>query len=400
MKKHVIIIIIILFIIGVSCGLLIVLNKKEKEPSIDPAPKFILKENRDVPFLADAKKSNFIEDSDVKFIDDKVDTTKAGENTVTLEYYDRKGEIKEYPFAINVVDDEPPLIWLSGSYRVKKGNKNFIDNILCGDNADNKPHCYIEGDYDINKVGNYPVTFKATDKSGNTSSVPFTLIVYDKTKSSTSTPSSGTKIPIADIIKKHKTDKTKIGIDVSSWQGKIDYAKVKQAGIEFVIIRIGTSRGTNGEYVLDSYFKTNYEEAKKNGLDVGGYFFSYADSVEHAKRDADFILENIDGYQFDLPIAFDWEDWSNFNEYEVSFYDLTHIAETFLDQMKEAGYEGMLYGSKTYLENMWLPTKYDTWLAHYTSKTNYQEKYLMWQICSNGSVAGVNGNVDVDILYE
>ena len=100
-----------------------------------------------------------------------------------------------------------------------------------------------------------------------------------------------------------------------------------------------------------------------------------------------------------MPIAFDWENWNSFNDYNLSFFGLTDMAHTFLDTINKAGYEGLLYSSKNYLERIWLPTKYDTWLAHYTKKTNYEGNYKFWQLCDDGRVDGINGAVDIDILY-
>ena len=76
------------------------------------------------------------------------------------------------------------------------------------------------------------------------------------------------------------------------------------------------------------------------------------------------------------------------------------MAESFLETIEDAGYEGMLYSSKSYLENIWLPTKYDIWLAHYTIQTNYQGKYKLWQLCENGKIDGIDGAVDINVMYE
>ena len=96
-----------------------------------------------------------------------------------------------------------------------------------------------------------------------------------------------------------------------------------------------------------------------------------------------WVVKQLKKYKVNLPIAFDWEEWAYFNDYNLSFFGLTSMAEAFLDTIKENGYQGMLYSSKTYLENIWFPTSYDIWLAHYTEKTNYQGKYRFWQICDN-----------------
>ena len=106
-------------------------------------------------------------------------------------------------------------------------------------------------------------------------------------------------------------------------------------------------------------------------------------------------------YQIDLPIAFDWESWSSFNKAGMSFYTINKSANEFLNIVapENGNRKGMLYGSKTYLEKIWYPTEYDTWLAHYTNQTTYQGKYNIWQMCDTGRIDGINGNVDIDIMY-
>lgn len=398
MKKKIIIVVAILVAIAILIGVFVAIKHtpKKEEPT-----RIVFKENLEVAFLEDVKVSDFVSEIDGEIIDDEVvDTTEVGPKTLTLNYLDKNGKKKTHTFDINVVDNVEPLIWLSSSYNVKKGNKNFIDKILCGDNADNKPNCYIEGEYDVNKVGKYKVTFKAVDKSGNVATHPFTLNVYEPTSSSGSdstSPKVHTKF--SDVIKEYKNDQTKIGLDVSRWQGDIDFKKIKDAGAEFVIIRVGTKIGTDGDYALDSKFKRNITEAKKYGIPVGLYFYSYANSKEMAIADAEWVIDQIKGYDIDLPIAFDWEQWNYFNEYELSFYGLTSVGVAFMDRLKEEGYDAMLYGSKVYLESMWMKISYPTWLAHYTSKTNYKGDYLLWQMCSNGQIDGINGDVDIDIMY-
>ena len=222
--------------------------------------------------------------------------------------------------------------------------------------------------------------------------------VYEPVKSVNTEPSEPVYTNFNSIVENYKNDKTKIGLDISSWQGDVDFEALKNAGVEFVMIRVGGTIGTNGEYFLDKKFKQNIENANKYGIQAGIYFYSYADSLEHARRDAKWVLKQIKKYKIDLPIAFDWEEWSNFNEYHLSFFGLTSMAEEFLKVIEEAGYQGMLYSSKTYLENMWMKTKYDIWLAHYTSNTTYQGDYKIWQICENGKVDGIDGAVDIDIM--
>ena len=291
------------------------------------------------------------------------------------------------------------MIWLGKSYNVTKGSEdNLLEKIMCGDNYDKNPVCVIEGDYDLNNVGSYKLVFKATDSNGNTSEKKFTLNVNEP---SDNKGSNGVKTvtEFSDVIKNYKNDNTQIGIDVSKWQGDIDFSKLKNAEVEFVIIRVGSSTGINGENFVDSKFIQNIENANSVGIPVGVYFYSYANSMERAINDAKWIIDVIKDYRVELPIAFDWENWGSFNKYELSFFGLTNIAKKFMDTVKDAGYEAMLYSSKTYLENIWMGMDYPVWLAHYTKNTNYTGDYSYWQLCSNGRVDGINGDVDIDIRY-
>ena len=275
-------------------------------------------------------------------------------------------------------------------------DKNLTDVIISVDNYDSTPKREIIGDYNFNKVGNYNLTYKVTDNSGNIATKDFVLYVNEKK----SNIPSNSFIAFSDIVNEHKTDNTRIGIDVSKWQGEINFEKVKNAGAEFVMIRIGHQNGFGGDYIIDPYFKKNIENATKVGLDVGVYFYSYADSIEQSKKQASWILENLEGHQINMPIVYDWESWSNFNSLNLSSYEFNEIANVFLGEIEKNNYIPMLYSSKNYLENIWNLDEYKTWLAHYTDKTNYEGNYYMWQLCSDGKISGINGYVDINVLYE
>ena len=106
-------------------------------------------------------------------------------------------------------------------------------------------------------------------------------------------------------------------------------------------------------------------------------------------------------YKVDLEIAFDWENWSSFQEFDLSFHKLTEVSNAFNKAVEKNGYKGMLYSSKNYLETIWSNEKYAVWLAHYTEQTDYQGKYKIWQISSNGKVSGLDDNlVDINIMYK
>ena len=359
-----------------------------------------LVENLDADFADTLRVSSFIESINGKIVDDYyIDTDSLGKKSVNFQFINDDGIKIKYSYEINVVDKEAPLIWLGKSYNVTKGSvDNLLEKIMCGDNYDKNPVCVIEGDYDLNSVGSYKLVFKATDSNGNTSEKKITLNVNEP---SDNKGSNGVKTvtEFSDVIKNYKNDNTQIGIDVSKWQGDIDFSKLKNAGVEFVIIRVGSSNGINGENFVDSKFVQNIENANSVGSPVGVYFYSYANSVDRAVSDAKWIIENIKDYKVDLPIAFDWENWGSFNKYELSFFGLTNMAKKFMDTVKSSGYDAMLYSSKTYLENIWMSVDYPVWLAHYTKNTNYTGDYTYWQLCSNGRVDGINGDVDIDIRY-
>ncbi len=328
-----------------------------------------------------------------------INTTKLGEIKYTFIYIKDeekyKGEI-----IYNVIDTTAPLVLSAGAYSVTVGNEIDLETrILCADNHDKRPSCKVTGDYDINTVGTYNLVHTATDEAGNKTVNDITLTVKEKS-TTTTTPSTPTPIYMEDVIKEHKNENTRIGLDVSKWQGEIDFEKVKEAGAEFVIIRIAWGYNDEGENVIDEYFEANLEGAKKAGLDVGLYYYSYANSVKDAKAQAQWIVDTLDGETLELPISFDWEEWSNFNSYNLSLTDLNNMALKFINVVEEAGYEGMNYGSANYLRNMWYTKDdYKTWLAHYTSSTNYEYDYYMWQLTQFGKIDGINGDVDINVLY-
>lgn len=396
-KKLILIISIVVGIILFSVGGFLLYKYIEIKNAV---VKVVLKDNLEADFADTLRVSSFIESINGKIVDDYyLNTDSLGKKKIDFEYINDDGIKIKYNYEINVVDRKAPLIWLGKSYNVTRGSEdNLIDKIMCGDNYDNNPECVIEGDYNLDNIGSYNLVFKATDSSGNVSKKRFTLNVNEV---SSKKGSNGVKsvTEFSDVIKDYKNDNTQIGIDVSKWQGDIDFSKLKSAGVEFVIIRIGSSTGINGENFIDSKFIQNIKNANSVGIPVGVYFYSYANSVDRAISDAKWIIENIKDYKVELPIAFDWENWGSFNTYELSFFGLTNMAKRFMDTVKDAGYDAMLYSSKTYLENIWMSVDYPVWLAHYTKNTNYAGDYSYWQICSNGRVDGINGDVDIDIRY-
>lgn len=402
MKKKIIIVTLFIICVMVIIGICTYVKKEnDKKIAIDAALiNLKIKDNRTIEFLDKKKVSDYIKNIDGEIIDDYIiNSTNLGTQKVEFSFITKEGYIIDSSYEVNIVDTVPPLAFVSSTYYVKKNStKRFSPNVFCGDNYDANPKCYFEGEYDLSKNGTYPLVFKAIDNSGNIYSKNVDLVVYTSSGSNSSNSSSKKqKTYFSDIVKKYKTDKTKIGIDISTWQGTVDFDKLKEAGVEFVFIRVGW--GYQGEYNLDTQFERNIIEANRVGIPVGIYFYSYASTPEESVNDALWVIEQLNGHKVDLPIAYDWEDWDDFNDYNVSFYGLTHTAKVFLDTVGIAGYDGLLYSSKTYLEKIWLDIDYEIWLAHYTSKTNYEGDYRFWQLCNNGRVEGITGDVDIDIMY-
>ena len=405
MKKRVILIISIILIILIDAVLIIYSAKKKREikENVKPKEETIIEEkvesNNEKVVVDNLKyefdKTVYLKDVLNIEVDGLLDTTTLGEQTKTYTFNNIDYEIK-----YTIKDSKKPLILGGTTKTTTLGKKiNLVNKFMCGDNHDSKPNCYIEGEYDINKLGTYNLTYVAVDSSGNKSTKNFKLkVIKEKKQSSSSSSSSPKRTSIKTYIKKYKTDKTKVGIDVSTWQGNIDWEKAKKDGVEFAMIRLGFGPNSENKLVLDNKFKQNIKETKRLKIPTGIYFYSYAKTKEDIVKQVDYIVKELDGAKLELPIAFDWENWNSFNKYNVSFKELNDLANTFISEVEKHGYKGMLYSSAYYLLNIW--KDYDnTWLAYYTSNNDYKKSYNMWQLTSSGKVNGISGSVDINILY-
>lgn len=185
------------------------------------------------------------------------------------------------------------------------------------------------------------------------------------------------------------------GIDVSQWNGVIDFTKVKAAGVGFVIIRAGYGKFISQK---DPYFERNYTAAKAAGLKVGAYWYSYADSVEDAKKEAAVCIEAIKGKTFEFPIYFDLEEVKQFKKGMAFCSD---IVTTFCTALEKAGYFAGLYCSTYYLNNYVsaaVRQRFAVWVAEYAAACHYTGQYGIWQ-SGTGSVPGVYGTCDIDTSY-
>lgn len=194
------------------------------------------------------------------------------------------------------------------------------------------------------------------------------------------------------------------GIDVSKWQGEIDWNKVKADGIKFAMIRLGYGSADGKSCGVDGYFEKNVTNAIKAGVDIGCYFYSYATSVEAAKREAEFVVGVLSKYKgtFTYPISFDLEDKTQAGLGKTT---LTNMVIAFGDVIEKAGYWCSLYSNLNWLKNYLDDSKlqrFDHWVAQWASACTYSNKNVtgMWQNSSTGKVNGINGNVDTDIAYK
>ena len=374
---------------------------------VKKAKKIVELKTTEVEVYSDIKLKDLISNINGKIIDNKkIDTKKLGKKEITFEYINDDNIKINYTITINVVDKTPPIISQIKNYKITEGDTTDISKTLfCGDNYDKNPKCTIKGEYEQNTPGTYNVTFIGVDSSNNKSTNKMNIIVEEKQENKQSKNNTQQKEPVytdyKDVIKNYKTSDNEIGIDVSHWQGNINYKKVKKSGVEFVYIRVGRGDGIGEGYVLDEKFIKNIKGFNKVGIPVGVYFYSNANNKNDAIKEAKWVINQIKKYDVSLEIVFDWENWSKFQDYNLSFYSLTETANAFTETVEKAGYKGMVYSSKNYLETIWYNINSDIWLAHYTPKTDYEKKYKVWQLCNNGKVVGIEDNlVDINIRYK
>ena len=187
------------------------------------------------------------------------------------------------------------------------------------------------------------------------------------------------------------------GIDVSVHNGKIDWQKVKNAGIDFAILRAGYGRLASQK---DEKFEQNYSSAKAAGIPIGAYWYSYAMSEDEARLEADVFLSIIKGKQFEFPVYYDVEEQKQF---ALGKEKVSAIMRAFLERVEASGYFVGLYGSASSLNTHTsddIKSRYTIWLAHWVNQTSYGGAYGIWQHSEKGRVDGINGNVDLDIGYK
>ena len=193
------------------------------------------------------------------------------------------------------------------------------------------------------------------------------------------------------------------GIDVSKWNGTIDWNSVKSSGIDYVIIR-----GGFGSSTVDSKFKTYIEGAKNAGLKIGVYWFSYASTPEKAALEAKKCLETVSPYKNSItyPIFFDYEydsvKYANSTGVNITKYSATQIANAFINTIKASGYDTGIYTNKNFSDTYFtdeLINSTNLWIAQYNTANTFNKSYSMWQYSEKGMVPGISSYVDLNYTY-
>lgn len=203
----------------------------------------------------------------------------------------------------------------------------------------------------------------------------------------------------------YNTDENKsiLGMDLSKYQGDIDWETVaEESDIEFVMLRLGYRGYSEGGLVLDESYKTNAAAAEEYGFETGVYFFSQAVNYDEGVEEARFVLDNLGDYDISLPIVIDTEQMeTDARANEITNADRTEAVIGFCETIRAAGYHPMIYANRNwYAANLDMDQLggYDLWLAHYANVPDFPYLFRMWQYTQSGSVPGVTGDVDLDIL--
>ena len=207
-------------------------------------------------------------------------------------------------------------------------------------------------------------------------------------------------------LRSYQDSRASMGIDVSEFQGQIDWNAVGGSDVEFAMIRIGYRGTTKGQLFSDDCFEQNYQGATEAGLDVGVYFFSQAVSEEEAREEAQFVLDTLNGRKLQYPIAFDWEHpvgEGPFRVQDVKGEDAARYGAVFCETIKAGGYRPIVYSNKysayTFFDlDQW--KDYDLWYAEYHDQPSLYYDYRMWQYTDEGTVPGINSGVDLNICFK
>lgn len=203
----------------------------------------------------------------------------------------------------------------------------------------------------------------------------------------------------------------RIGVDVSEHQGSVDWNAVKDAGVDFAILRLGYRGLTQGLLNVDETFEQNLSSATDAGLFVGAYFFSQAVTEAEAEAEADFVVETLNGRKLAYPIVYDWEPpipsedlpAEDLRAYDMTGSQVTAFAKAFCKRIREAGYTPAMYTNKSMayeFYNLEELKEYDLWYAEYQKAPSLYYDFRIWQYTESGKIPGIDGGVDVNICFE
>lgn len=261
---------------------------------------------------------------------------------------------------------------------------------------------------------------RAVDKNGSSVSVPDNeLLVSDIYEGDVLIPKFDLKKNRYDLKKFVKKDGflryddpgARLGVDVSDYQGNVDWTAVKNAGMDFAILRLGWRGSTQGLLHVDETFEQNFENATDAGLFVGVYFFSQAVTEAEAEAEADFVVETLNGRKVAYPVVFDWETpmpseqipQEDLRAYDMDGEEVTKIAKAFCERVKAAGYTPCVYTNKSMAYEFFDLSElsaYDLWYAEYQDAPSLYYDFRIWQYTDAGTVPGIEGGVDMNICFK
>ncbi|MBR1470387.1 MAG: Ig-like domain-containing protein [Lachnospiraceae bacterium] len=362
-------------------------------------------------------------DKSIAKVDDagKVTAVKTGTVTITATYKDEGGNSKSASCMVTVISD--PKEDTSSPLKDRSGNQVYVKN-SSGSYVEatfsdyySKSEFYILVDTEYTYTGWQEIDGKTYyfDKNGKKVTGVQTIrgvkyefgsdgaLKKDPAATATATPTP-TPTGAAGGTGSTNSSGPVIGIDVSQWNGSIDWNKVKAAGVDYVIIRCGYRGYTSGVLVEDPKFRSNVQGAAAAGLKVGIYFFTQAINEVEAVEEASMCLSLIRGYNITYPVFIDTEFTTSRNGRADGLNKAARsaVCRAFCETIRSGGYSAGVYCSKSWLGpsvDLNVIGGYKIWMAHYVSQTDYTGHYDMWQYSKNGSVSGIQGAVDMDYSY-
>ncbi len=347
---------------------------------------------------ADVLSNISVDEGEIGFETD-LDVVFPGIYHVDVHAEDDAGNRSFVSYKVIVKDKEAPVIFATGDgAQIARGDVFDIQEIIAyGDNADPDPVLEVEGKVNTNRNGDYPLHVTLRDASGNETEWDLTVSVVSRPEYEDEYDHEEV-YPFAEFIEDYRAEGRSFGIDVSEWQGEIDFEKIMDEGCEFIMMRIGFSR--NGQLILDKSFRDNLAGAKSVGMPVGIYWYSHDKNEEEVRSIMRQIVSELGDTELELPIVFDWENFDHFQSYHMSFKDLEHLYNVFEREVTARGYQSMLYGSKYYLNLVWPHAdRHPIWLAQYSDWPSYDKDYQIWQVLDWGQIDGIDWYADFDILF-